>query len=67
MSDTVRMIRTLAFVALLGLACNAAAFGQPVSAPPEQEAVLSVIDSFMTAISTNDFALAGRVDDPQLR
>jgi hypothetical protein len=61
MSDTLRIIRTLSSVALLSLACNGTAFGQAASAPPEQEAVLSVVDSFMTAISTNDFALMSRL------
>ena len=57
MLETVRGIRILSFVSLLGLVCHAGAFAQSGPAGPEQEAILSVVDGFMNAISTNDFAL----------
>jgi hypothetical protein len=61
MPETVRDIRILAFVSLFSLACHSDALAQPAPTPPEHEAILSVVDGFMNAISTNDFALLSRL------
>ena len=61
MPDATRRIRVLTFTALLILACTAPGFPQAVSPPPEQEAILSAVDGFMTALSTNDFAAMAKL------
>jgi hypothetical protein len=48
------MMRILSFVAILSVACSASASSQRASTRPDEDAVLSVVDRFMTAISTND-------------
>ena len=52
----VRGIRIVSFASLLGVACHAGAVAQSRPAAPEHEAILSVVDGFMNAISSNDFA-----------
>ena len=50
------MIRILSLAALLCVATPAAALAQPAAPHPEEAAILSVVDRFMLAISTNDSA-----------
>jgi hypothetical protein len=61
MLEIVRLLRILAFVSLFSLACHAGALAQSAPTAPEHEAILSVVDGFMNAISTNDFALLTRL------
>jgi hypothetical protein len=61
MPEFTRTIRILWSAALMSLACISSVLGQPAALASEQEAILSVVDGFMTAISTNDFALLSRL------
>ena len=61
MTKTGQTIRNLSFALLLGAGHTAGAFAQSASRPPEYDAILSVVDGFMNAISTNDFALLSRL------
>lgn len=56
MAEIARTIRIVSSAALMSLACSPA-LAQPAASAQDQAAVLSVVDRFMTAISTNDFAL----------
>src|SRR5688572_735183 len=50
------MIRILSFAALLYVATPGAALAQAPAPHPEEAAILTVVDRFMLAISTNDSA-----------
>jgi hypothetical protein len=56
MHGIARTLRIVSSAALMNLACSPA-LAQPAASASDQEAVLSVVDRFMTAISTNDFAV----------
>ena len=53
--------RLLSFVLLWNLGHAGHALAQSPATVPEHDAILSVVDGFMTAISTNDFALLSRL------
>src|SRR5262245_49741338 len=61
MPKTGGTIRILPFALLLGLVRATGALAQQPPAPPEHDAILSVVDGFMNAISSNDFALLSRL------
>jgi hypothetical protein len=61
MPEIPRTIRILSSAALISLACSSSMLAQAAPGPPEQEAILAVVDGFMTAISTNDFASLTRL------
>ena len=54
-------LRMLLVAVLLGSTGRAGMAGQTPSAAAEQEAILAVVDGFMTALSTNDFALMAKL------
>src|SRR5687767_14884487 len=54
------LITILTFALFFGLASRAGAQGAP-PAPAEHEAILAVVDGFMTALSTNDAALMAKL------
>lgn len=50
------MIRSLSFASLLCLSCSAITSAQTVASPPDETAILAVVDRFMHAVSNNDIA-----------
>lgn len=61
MPKTGGTIRILPFALLLGLVHTVGALAQPAPTAPDHDAILSVVDGFMNAISTNDFAMLSRL------
>lgn len=55
------MIRILSLAAILYLAIPCVALAQAAAPNPEEAAILTVVDRFMHALSTNDFALLSEV------
>ncbi len=55
------MIRILLRAAVLSLAVSSVVLAQPAASNPEEAAILTVVDRFMRAISTNDQALLAEV------
>lgn len=61
MFEHISSIRAWSCAILLSLACCRETAGQTTAPAPESEAVLAVVDAFMHAISTNDFAAMAKL------